>query len=294
MLKTACTQFGAALAAAALSLSGVSAQELVRPSAANPQVRQYDDPNLVYAGAPSRNAPLVVFMPGTSGRSETAPRLLLDTIASQGYRVVFLTYNDMPAVAQVCPSRPPACSTRFRESRAFGGDGPPVATPAPEAIANRLGDLLRYLQRTHPDAGWSEYLDAEGRPAWPRIILSGLSQGAGMAAFMAQRYPVSRVVLFSSPWDVTGPDQRPAPWLFAASATPPARWWAERHIRENTTRLIANAYDALRIPRDHILLFDGGLPPGKSPDDGNPYHVSTVQLRQYVPQWRTMFGAANQ
>lgn len=293
MLRSACKQFGTAVAAAALIPCSVSAQELVRPSAANPQVRRFDDPNLVYGNAPSRRVPLVVFMPGTNGRSETAPRLLLETIANQGYRVVFLTYDDMPAVSQVCPARPPACSARFRESRAFGRDGPPVATPTPEAVSNRLRDLLRYLEQTHPGAGWADYLDVEGRPAWPRMILSGLSQGAGMAAFMAKRFPVSRVVLFSSPWDVTGAERRPAPWLFAASATPPARWWAERHVRENTTRLIANAYAALHIPEDHVLLLNGGLPSGKSPDDGNPYHVSTVQLRQYVPQWRTMFGAAN-
>lgn len=274
---------------------GAVAQQLVSPSDANPQVRQYNDPSIVLSGGPaSRSAPLVIFMPGTGGSSESPPRLLLKTITGQGYRVIYLTYNNEPAVSQVCPSRPPACSARFRESRVFGGEGPPVATPVPEAIARRLSDLLRYLNRTQPQAGWGSYLDRNGKPMWPRLILSGLSQGAGMAAYMAQRFPVDRVVLFSSPWDVTGPDQRPAPWLLGASATPPVRWWAERHARENTTRLIANAYRTLRIPPDHILVFNGGLPPGKSPGQGNPYHVSTIQMPQYVPQWRAMYGATNQ
>lgn len=118
--------------------------------------------------------------------------------------------------------------------------------------------------------------------------MSGLSQGAGMAAYLAKRYPVDRVVLFSSPWDYLMPGTRPAAWLFEPPATPPERWWAERHVRENTTQAIARAYAALRIPRDHILLFDGPVP-GRAKGD-NPYHGSTVWLPQYEPQWRAMYG----
>ncbi|CZT30143.1 hypothetical protein PCPL58_3687 [Pseudomonas cerasi] len=73
--------------------------------------------------------PLVIFIPGTDGRSETAPDLMLRTVAQQGYRVIYLTYNNAPAVSNLCPSRPAGCSGRFRESRVFGGSGPPVATP---------------------------------------------------------------------------------------------------------------------------------------------------------------------
>lgn len=283
-----------AVAATALPSAAAHAQERVPPSVANAGVHDFDDPNLVYlAGGNVGTAPLAVFMPGTGGRSEMAPMRLLDTIRQQGYNVIYLTYNDIPAVSNVCPPLPPACSARFRESRVLGGGGQPVATPGPEAIVQRLTDLLHYLDRKHPDQGWNGYLDAAGQPLWPRILLSGLSQGAGMAAFMAQRFPVQRVVLFSSPWDVTGEDRHPAPWLSEKSATPPDRWWAERHKREKTTELIAHAYDALRIPRDHILLFDGDLGSGMAATGGNPYHGSTIRLPQYSEQWRFLYGQAN-
>lgn len=184
--------------------------------------------------------------------------------------------------------RPPGCFAAFRRSRIYGGQDP-VQTATAEAIVPRLVDLLRYLNQQHPAAGWNDYLTPQGL-AWPRIVVSGLSQGAGMAAFIAKRFPVDRVVLFSSPWDFIQPGNRPAPWLFNASATPPERWWAEYHVHENTVRDIAQAYRALRIPNDHILLFDGPPPPNAK--GNNPYHGSTVKLPEYLPQWRVLYGVA--
>ena len=278
---------------ASAQIAATSGEERVIPSSANPAVREFNDPNLVYAGGPeARTAPLVIFLPGTGGNSEKAPNALLDTIRQQGYRLIYLTYNDEGAAVKLCFRHGPNCTDELRGSRTFGGRTEQGDTPPAETIAQRLTDLLLYLQRVHPDQGWSYYLDAGGRPMWPRIVLSGLSQGAGMAAYMAKRVPVDRVVLFSSPWDNFGPDKRPAPWILGPSATPPERWWAERNVRENTTDLIAMDYAALRIPRDHILLFSGGLPPGKSADEGNPYHGSTIRMPEYAPQWRTMYGQA--
>lgn len=281
----------AAMALAAACCGPAAAQERIQPSAADPQVRRHDEPSMVYGGEPERrDAPLAVYLPGTGGTSEHPPEALLRTVESLGYRVIFLTYDNEPSVSEVCPRAPADCSSRFRTSRLFGGgEGDPVQTPPAEAIVPRLVALLRDLDREHPDAGWGQYLTQDG-PAWPRVVVSGLSQGAGMAAFLAKRYPVRRVVLFSSPWDVTGPDHRPAPWLYDKAATPPERWWAERHLQEKTTGLIAAAYQALKIPPDHILLFDGPEPP--EANGPNPFHGSTVRLPLYAPQWRTLFGVA--
>ena len=273
----------------------VAQSELVRPSAADSNVHQYDDPSVVVShGAADRGAPLAIFLSGTRGRAENGPRQLINIIAEQGYRVINLSYDDEPSLSQVCPRNPnPRCSFNFREMRTFGDGEAPVSNPPAEAIVPRLVALLRYLDHEHPDAGWGAYLSAGGQPAWNRILVSGLSQGAGMAAFIAKRYSVYRVVLFSSPWDTTGRDQRPAPWLSGPSATPPDRWWAERHAREKTTTLIANAYQALRIPSDHILIFNGGLPEnGEAGRGNNPYHPSTVKNPEYVDQWLQLYGHA--
>jgi hypothetical protein len=284
-----------AAAAASPAIAQSLTVERVLPSQADPQVHQFDLPNLVLSrGKADKGAPLAIYLPGSGGRPDyVAPFLRM--IADQGYRVIGLSYDDLPAVAQLCPRDPdPDCSLKFRAVRTFGGAAGPVANPDNEAIVPRLVSLLRYLDHAHPGEGWGDYRDASGRPAWGRILVSGLSQGAGMAALIAKHYPVYRVVLFSSPWDTTGPDRRPAPWLSGPSATPPDRWWAERHAKEATTDLIAAAYRALRIPKDQILIFNGGLPPqrpGAAP--ANPYHGSTVRLPEYLDQWRRMYGRAD-
>lgn len=291
----------AALGQAAQSTSEAAAgglvRELVKPSAANPAVRQFDENNVVLVPKDiGANVPLVVFLPGTGGKPENA-RLLLETVAKQGYRVIGLTYDDEPAGNVECPQDPdPRCAAAFRAMRSFGteiGARSPVKNPPEEAINHRLVSLLQYLDREHSGAGWSAYVTADGRPVWARIILTGLSQGAGMAAYIAKFERVDRVVLFSSPWDVTGRDKRPAPWLYRDSVTPMDRWWAERHAKENTTEWLAHAYAALQIPRDHLLLFDAPLNPGRVQEGDNPYHGSTIKNPAYVPQWRQMFGEAS-
>ncbi len=265
----------------------------VRPSEADPNVKNFDDVNLIVVDRSTAlaHAPLVVFLPGTGGRPENAQGLL-GIVARQGYRVIGLQYNDEPPVVQVCPRMPdPNCSERFRRERVFGGDDPdpPVRNSESETIVRRLVMLLRYLDRRQPSDHWREYLAAD-EPDWSRIVVSGLSQGAGMAAYIAKKRPVARVVLFSSPWDFYGPDRRLAPWLVQPSRTPPERWFAELHRRENTAPLIARAYDALAIPPDHVFVFDLDLPGTRS--GPNPFHGSTVRLPGYADQWRSMFGEA--
>ena len=175
--------------------------------------------------------------------------------------------------------------------RIYGtGNSRTVANPPAEAIVARLVAALRALDRQAPREGWGAYLDGD-QPRWDRILVSGLSQGAGMAAFIAKQHLVYRVVLFSSPWDWTGPDRHPAPWLSGPSATPMDRWQAEYHRRERTAPQIAAAYQALGIPADHVRIFDRDLPAG-APQDGNPYHGSTVRDPGYEPQWRAMYGRA--
>ena len=263
----------------------------IKPSEADASITRFDDPNLVLFNADAgEGAQLVVFMPGTNGTPRNT-RLLLSVVANQGYRVIGLEYNDEPAVVQVCPRDPnPKCSGDFRQKRIFGDDVTSVVDNSPqEAIVTRLVKLLQYLDAKHPDEHWSGYLKG-GEPDWSRIVVSGLSQGAGMAAYIAKRKPVARVVLFSSPWDFSGRSRELAPWIYGPSATPPERWFAEYHKRENTADLLAQSYKALGIPEANVRIFDADLPPNHQGD--NPYHGSTIKLPVYVPDWQAMFGKA--
>ncbi len=265
---------------------------LVKPSETDSRIGHFDEPHrVVFNREVGARAQLAVFLPGTGGKPAAAARLL-SVIADQGYRVIGLEYEDTPAVIQVCPRTPAAnCSSEFRHWRIFGiGAHPPIGGTGADSIVNRLTKLLVYLDGQHPGEGWGGYL-AEGAPDWSRIVISGASQGAGMAAYIAKVTPVARVVLFSGPWDYYGFSRVLAPWLAAPSVTPPERWFGEYHKRENTAALISEAYGALHIPRSNIRVFDLDLPPAYRPRrTENPYHGSTIHLAAYEPEWRFLFG----
>lgn len=264
-----------------------------QPSAADPAVKQFDDANVAIARRGlSAEAPLVVFLSGTGGKPENV-RGLLTVVAGQGYRTLGLSYDNVPAVVQVCPRvADPDCSANFRRMRLDGsGPGAPgVSNPAAEGIIARLVSALKTLDRGAPDEGWGSYL-AGDTPRWDRIVVSGLSQGAGMAAYIAKSVKVRRVVLFSSPWDFTQPGRSLAPWIGGASVTPPERWFAEYHKRELTADLLAQSYRLLGIPPAQVLVFDRDLP-AKDGGSPNPYHGSTVRDPGYVGQWRVLYGKA--
>ncbi|MCF8534224.1 MAG: tetratricopeptide repeat protein, partial [Reyranella sp.] len=263
--------------------------DCIRPSATDPAIQRFDSPHyVVFNDRTGPDADLLVFLPGTDGRPP-GPVPFLKAAADAGYRAISLATNDVPAVAQYCPRRPdPACSGQFRRMRIYG-DGttldPAIDNTAAESIVNRLVKLLQYLDRQEPQRKWGQYLE-NGTPKWSRIALAGQSQGAGMAAFIAQAHEVARVILFSSPWDFTetkGHADKLAPWLSGPSKTPLQRWYAGYHEKEDTAALIARAYAALRIPPDHIRVFKRDLP--VSPQVArrkNLYHGQGLTSPAYV------------
>jgi len=263
----------------------------IRPSEADPAITRFNEPNYIVLDEQSGpDSQLVVFMPGTNGKPSNSAAFLR-RVATQGYRVIGLEYNDEPAVVQVCPqSLLASCSGDFRQRRIFGGDVKSVVeNTQSESIINRLVSLLRYLQEHDAARHWDGYLLNE-EPNWSRIVISGLSQGAGMAAYIAKHRSVARVVLFSSPWDFQRSSQRLAPWLIEPSETPADRWFAEYHRREKTAALIASAYQALQIPKSNIRIFDLDLPKDMKFKSDNPYHGSTIRVPAYAPEWEFLFS----
>jgi len=272
----------------------------IAPSVVDPSTRRFDEPHyIVFDSAAAANAPLLLFLPGTGGRPQNTSDFA-NVAATQGYRVIGLEYVDTPAVQQICPREPdPDCAEKVRRKRIFGEDVTPLIDDrAEESIVARLTKLLLALDREHPGDGWGHYLK-DGAPDWTQIAVSGLSQGAGMAAYIAQRTAVERVVLFSSPWDNYGPRHVLAPWVTrGAGKTPAERWFAAYHKNEQTAETIARAYAALRIPRDHIHVFT--LEPARE-TSANPYHPSVVAngatprapdgTPAYLGEWRELLGS---
>jgi len=276
-LSAACNIF-VAQARQGCALEPRRSVQCIKPSDTDPAKKRFDRVNYVLFNpiTPS-SANLLVFLPGTSG-IPPGPIAFLHAAADAGYRVISLDYNDEPAVNVYCPRRPPACSAKFRRMRVYG-DGisidPSFDNSGAESIVNRLIKLLVYLDREDPQQNWASYLD-KGMPNWSRIVLAGQSQGAGMAAYIAKRQVVARVILFSSPWDfvvANGRFQMMAPWLAVPAATPVERWFGGYHQRENDAKLLAKSYAALRIPPQNIRVFKGDLPASqKAGQDKNPFH----------------------
>ncbi|MEP6733324.1 MAG: hypothetical protein ABJE10_21955 [bacterium] len=274
----------------------------VVPSAIDSSVRRFNEPHyVVFDRAVKADAPLLLFLPGTGGRPQNTSDFA-NLAARQGYRVIGLEYVDTPAVAQICPREPdPDCSEKVRRKRIYGDDVTPLVDDrSEESIVARLTALLMALDREHPAEKWSQYLK-DGKPDWARFAVSGLSQGAGMAAYIAQKTPVARVVLFSSPWDNHGPRRTLAPWVMRGTgATPAERWYGAYHSREATADVIARAYSALGIPSSHIHVFT--QEPAASTST-NPYHPSVVGngatprapdgTPVYLEEWRAMLGDAH-
>lgn len=291
LLVLACTGVDSAAAAPATVTT-----YKITPSATDPAIHQDDSRDWVmFDREQPVGAPLVVFMPGTHGKPGNRDEMaLMHLIIAQGYRLAWISFDNDVSVSKICPHAPdPHCSTKFRRMRVDGIGPGPVDNPVGESVVSRLTHLLSWLQAQHPGEGWGLYLD-HGQPAWQRIVVSGHSTGAGMAAYIAKTREVARVVLFSSPWDDVHPQGMPrqtAPWLALPSATPMDRWYAEYNQHEDTAPLIAAAYKALKIPPGHILVFNLALPEGyANRPHHNPYHLIVIRDARYAPAWKKMFG----
>lgn len=261
----------------------------IKPSATNATIRQYDDEHWVGfdIARQSDQQALLVFMTGTGGKPP-GPMRFLETAMQAGYRVISLAYNDEPSIAVYCPRRPdPACSENFRLMRIDGKPVLPDASirnDAEESISARLLSLLNYLDRQYPQQQWKQYL-REGDIDWSRLSLAGQSQGAGMAALIAKRTLVARVILFSSPWDFYLKDGRRqlAPWIAMSSVTPVDRWFGGYHAQEATADLLAASYISLKIPADHVRVFSKAL--SGNATGNNPYHGQGIKNTDYQADW---------
>lgn len=187
----------------------------------------------VLADGPTRDE-LFVMLPGTDGRPANNTRLL--TLAAEsGYRAIGLAYPTETNQNDLC-GHDEACAEGFTTEKLYGDDDTDViAIDEPNSITGRLVRLLAALDERFPGSGWGEFLDA-GAPAWSSLVLSGFSQGSGMAGWLAKDVAVARFVPISSGCDSVGTtpaDARPADWCFAPRATPVERTFGILHTEDD-------------------------------------------------------------
>jgi len=155
-----------------------------------------------------------VFLHGTTS-SPYRHSCHLNAIASSGRVVVGLSYATLnaPDGARniMCGNEPDTaqCLTDHHIQAIVGGDFRGdlwTATDPQDSVTGRLGLLMKHLDHEHPNEGWNHFYHEDSdtshpSPVWNNIVISGHSQGAGHAAYMAQMHKLAGASLYSGPQD---------------------------------------------------------------------------------------------
>ncbi|QDO93318.1 hypothetical protein FNB79_04800 [Formosa sediminum] len=262
----------------------------VEPAKTDSRIKEANTPHLVVYNPTAKQGKLLLFMPGTGGIALKGPKSLFSVAVYQGYHVINLSYINTPAVAQICRgntlTKNSKCTSDFRTMRIYGDNNfSLIEDEAHDAIVNRLTKLLIYLAENDKKGNWGAYLE-NGKPKWSEIAVSGQSQGGGMAAFIAKRERVARVVDFSGGWDFSAKNKI-AFWYTNESATPLDLWYGTYHVTEPMAKTIEETYLAMGIPKDHIYPFNLPVPEGKKG------HSNGVRNIGYTDQWIELLGKGN-
>jgi hypothetical protein len=210
--------------------------QAVFPSQTDTNITQFNNPHLVCLNTNvTARGQLYVFLPGTGG-TPAAYQEVLKTAANLGFHTIGLMYEDPNSMNSLCADSPnPYAYAQTRLAVINGGTNAQISIASADSITNRLVKLLVYLVAKNPGQNWGQYLDAQSNPLWPRIVISGHSQGAGHSGLIAKTYPVARAVMFSDTdwWTPNGqlPGQ-PANWIFSTGVTPDEFYFGFVHVQD--------------------------------------------------------------
>ena len=171
---------------------------------------------------------LVLHFPGTGGSPDNpAPQSFYSSAQALGFHVASICYdNGFPMIGTVCggADAAPTCYSDQRRRRLYSPDHGGI----PRAVA-----LMQELQKNSGNEGWSKFLHPT-QPAsldWSKIVASGHSQGAGMAAYLAKNNTLLGVTMLAGVADLTNA-KVPAPWISLPSSTPSNRMFGLGNTRD--------------------------------------------------------------
>lgn len=247
----------------------------ILPSATDAGIDSGNDPHVAVNPSPTATArgKLFVFLPGT-GAVPTMQQLVLGTAATRGYHAVGLAYPNPTAVGVLCADDvDPDCFWDVRREVITGlNTSLRIQVTSANAIVNRLGKLLQYLQAQFPTEGWGQYL-VNGTVDWSRVTLAGHSQGGGHVGVLAKLVALDRAVYFSSPADWRQVANAPATWLSRPNVTLASRQYAFIHEQDQlvpVAQALAN-WRALGLEAlGAVTTIDGATAPF-----GNSHQLTT-------------------
>lgn len=197
------------------------------------QIRAVDtDPNIssefyrhqVYLNTDcNTNDTLLLHLVGTFDWPHSS-QYYFELAANNGYRVISLRYENSVPATSCAMNMDSSCHTRYRQEVWFGTPvSGQVNVDTTHSIYNRLDKLLRYLDTNFPGENWGQYIGVDDSVDFSNMIVSGHSQGAGHAAYIAQRRSLIRALYFAGPNDFSVTFAGPATWLDDPSLTPPSK-----------------------------------------------------------------------
>lgn len=259
----------------------------IKPSKTDASIKQFDTPHLIMYNPEANPGKLLLFLPGTNGKADNGLANFFKTALEVGYRVISLCYIDTPSVSVTCNGDNLAedmqCAEAFREKRIFGKNTSSLIPDEPQdAIMNRFIKLLLYLAKHDRSGKWDNYIE-NGQPKWSIISVCGQSQGGGMAAYIAKKISVARVIDFSGGWDHRA-KRKIANWYFSPSVTPMQNWFAAYNVNEPNAKTILETYNALSIPEENIYPLNLGV-------DRDKAHVDGIRNPSYKKIWIEMLGS---
>jgi hypothetical protein len=190
----------------------------------------------------SKSAPrheLFVFLPGT-GATPIEYHTILDEAAAHGFNVIGLPYDNKGTIGLAC--------ARSSDPNCWGNVRAPRAQDIESALSTELSELS-----SKNSAEWGAFVQG-GTPVWSKIVLSGHSQGAGEAVWIAKEHAVARVCGFDSPSD--GNRRVPvAAWLSNPSATPASAIFVATNTDDEISKIeyVEGNVRALGLPAENFV-----------------------------------------
>jgi hypothetical protein len=254
-----------------LTVGAQRQSSLVSPQATDPEISTNLNNHYVSInrGVAPKNL-LFVFLPGTGGVAALQMEVN-NTAADLGFHAINLTYPNDDAVNSLCGglSVNLDCYGNVRLETKDGTDRSAlVNVNRANSIENRLIKLLQFLQNRSPQDNWAQFMVGGTSLNWPKIVVSGHSQGGGHAGIIGRYHPVARVVMFAA-MDFNGLANAPANWIAlpqtTPNATPPERFWGFSHTRDdmiNFSTLTTRIWPAYGMPAfGAVVNTDGASPP---------------------------------
>ena len=188
---------------------------------------KYAKKNGVTGTAAGRVGPILnLYLPGTTDWPALSS-CLIQSIAATGNPTIGLTFGYLSRGDSFRNTRCASltaladqveCLTQQHEDAIFGGTYGAERTyndalfwqsvDPRDSIQGRLGLLLKKLDTDFPNQGWGKYYYFKNAkypltplPKWRKIAISGHSQGAGHAAYLAQKFELPGAVMISGPQD---------------------------------------------------------------------------------------------